>query len=186
VYLFLYACETCFLQTVYYATLLWFYPQSRWWLIVFVFRVCFPCYYLTVSVYIMTAWMHFTRATLARRYYLSSCVCLSVRLSITSRCSTETAKRRITQTTPHDSPRTSFLIPFRKSRQNSNGVTHQRMRQCRCGSCKRRLSTRKVVNLARSQVYHTERPPYLFAARSPWCSASRGVCHRQLIVVIAW
>jgi len=38
-------------------------------------------------------------ATLAR-YMPSSCVCLSV----TSRCSTETTKRRITQTTPHDSP----------------------------------------------------------------------------------
>jgi len=36
-----------------------------------------------------------------------------------------------------------------------------------------RLSTRSVVNLGRSQVYHTERPPYLFAAYSPWCSASR-------------
>jgi len=34
-----------------------------------------------------------------------------------------------------------------------------------------RLSTLRVVNLVRSQVYHTERPPYLFAARSPWCSA---------------
>jgi len=30
-------------------------------------------------------------------------VCLFVRLSVTSRCSTKTAKRRITQTTPHDS-----------------------------------------------------------------------------------
>jgi len=30
----------------------------------------------------------------------SSCVCLSVRLSVTSRCSTKTAKPRITQTTP--------------------------------------------------------------------------------------
>jgi len=30
-----------------------------------------------------------------------------------------------------------------------------------------RLSTQSVVNLARSQVYHTERLPYLFAARSP-------------------
>jgi len=30
----------------------------------------------------------------------------SVRLSVTSRCSTKTAKRRITQTTPHDSPGT--------------------------------------------------------------------------------
>jgi len=33
---------------------------------------------------------------------------------------------------------------------------------------------RSVVNLARSQVYHTERPPYLFGACLPWCSASRG------------
>ena len=33
-------------------------------------------------------------------------VCLSVRLSVTSRSSTKTAKRRITQTTPHDSPET--------------------------------------------------------------------------------
>jgi len=29
---------------------------------------------------------------------------LSVCLSVTSRCSTKTAKRRITQTAPHDSP----------------------------------------------------------------------------------
>ena len=34
---------------------------------------------------------------------------LSVRLSVTSRCSTKTAKRRITQTTPHDSPGTLVL-----------------------------------------------------------------------------
>ena len=33
-------------------------------------------------------------------------VCLSVRLSVTSRCSTKTAKHRITETTPHDTPRT--------------------------------------------------------------------------------
>jgi len=30
-----------------------------------------------------------------------------------------------------------------------------------------------IVNLVRSQVYHTERLP-LFAARLPWCSASHG------------
>ena len=34
------------------------------------------------------------------------CVCLSGCLSVTSRCSTKTAKRRITQTTPHDIPGT--------------------------------------------------------------------------------
>jgi len=31
-------------------------------------------------------------------------VCLSVCLFVTSRCSTETAEHRITQTMPHDSP----------------------------------------------------------------------------------
>jgi len=42
------------------------------------------------------------------RYYSHGpvSVCPSVRLSVTSRCSTKTAKRRITQTTPHDSPGT--------------------------------------------------------------------------------
>ena len=34
--------------------------------------------------------------------------CLSVCLSVTSRCSTKTAKRWITQTTPHDSPGLEF------------------------------------------------------------------------------
>ena len=45
-----------------------------------------------------------------------------------------------------------------------------------------RLSTRSFVNLARSQVYHTERP----RACSPWCSAStsRGFCQFQLILVM--
>ena len=36
-----------------------------------------------------------------------------------------------------------------------------------------RLSIRSVVNIGRSQVHHTGRPPYVFAARSPWCCASR-------------
>ena len=34
------------------------------------------------------------------------CVCLCLCPSVTSRCSTKTAKRRITQTTPHDTTRT--------------------------------------------------------------------------------
>ena len=37
---------------------------------------------------------------------LAMALCLSVRLSVTCRSSTKTAKRRITETTPHDSPRT--------------------------------------------------------------------------------
>ena len=49
--------------------------------------------------------------------------------------------------------------------------------KCSCDSCKMPnwwLLTWSDVNLARSQVYHTERPPSLLAARSPWCNASRG------------
>ena len=42
---------------------------------------------------------------------LAMALCLSVCLSVTSRCSVKTAKRRITQTTPHDSPGTCFLTP---------------------------------------------------------------------------
>ena len=38
-------------------------------------------------------------------------VCLSVSVSVTSRCSTKTAKHRITQATPHDTPGSSFLMP---------------------------------------------------------------------------
>ena len=48
----------------------------------------------------------YASAVLAMGLCPSVCVCLSV--SITSRCSTKTAKRRITQTTPHDTPGLSF------------------------------------------------------------------------------
>ena len=48
-------------------------------------------------------------------------VCLSVRPSVTSRCSTKTAKRRITQTTPHDTAGTlvSDAKDFREIRPGS-------------------------------------------------------------------
>jgi len=58
---------------------------------------------------------------------------LSVCLSVTSRCSTETAKRRITQATPHDSTGT-LVFWCLKSRQNSNcdgwitGIKHRAFR----------------------------------------------------------
>jgi len=51
-----------------------------------------------------------------------SSVCVCPCLSVTSRCSTKTAKQRITQTTPHDSPGT--LVFWRKrSPRNSTGVS---------------------------------------------------------------
>ena len=47
-------------------------------------------------------------------------VCLSVSPSVTSRCSTKTAKRRITQTTPHDTPKT-LVFWCQRSPRNSTG-----------------------------------------------------------------
>jgi len=66
------------------------------------------------------------RTFFTARCYASAVVamdlCLSVSLSVTSRSSTKTAKRRITQTTPHDSP--GILIFWcRRSPRNSTGVT---------------------------------------------------------------
>ena len=76
--------------------------------------------------------LHWIIFCLARYFYRvtpwympSSCVCLSVCLSVTSRCSTEMAKHRITQTTPHNSPGTIFLMP-KISAQLKLGHTQQR------------------------------------------------------------
>ena len=67
-------------------------------------------------------------------------VCLSVRPSVTSRCSTKTAKRRITQTTPHDSQ--GILVFWcQRSRRNSTGVTPYGGAKCRWSGSNRRLST---------------------------------------------
>ena len=49
-------------------------------------------------------------------------VCQSVRPSATSRCSTKTAKRRITQTTPHDTSKT-LVFWCQRSPRNSTGAT---------------------------------------------------------------
>jgi len=68
--------------------------------------VC-PCVCLSVRDHIFQTtrpiFTNFYRAMLCIRG--TSHIPVSVRLSVTSRCSTNTAKRRITQTTPHDSPR---------------------------------------------------------------------------------
>jgi len=70
--------------------------------------------------------------------------------SVTSRSSTEMAKRRITQTTPHDSPG-NLVFWCRRSRQNSNGVIP--CAKCRCGRLNARavagnwrISTRGIAN----------------------------------------
>jgi len=70
-------------------------------------------------------------------------VCLSVCLSVTLRYFIKTAKRRITQTTPHDSPMT-LVFWCHRSWRNSNGGD-----KCRWGELKlvtfdeKRATTRK-------------------------------------------
>jgi len=79
------------------------------------------------------------------RYMLWPCVCPSVRLSVTSRCSTTTAKRRITQTTPHNS---SGNLVFGRQRypRNSIGITP-------CGGAKRRWGGSKSATFDNSWLY---------------------------------
>jgi len=62
---------------------------------------------------------------------VSVCVCLSV----TSRCSTKTAKHRIIQTTPHDTPGT-LVFCCQRSPRNSTGVTLYEGTECRSGGSK--------------------------------------------------
>ena len=62
-------------------------------------------------------------------------VCPSVCPSVTSRCSTKTANRRITQTTPHDSPGT-LVFWCQRSPRNSTGVTPYEGAECRWGGSK--------------------------------------------------
>ena len=63
------------------------------------------------------------------------CPCLYPCLSVTSRCSTKTAKCRITQTIPHDSPGT-LVFWCQRSPRNSTGVTPYEGAECRWGGSK--------------------------------------------------
>ena len=58
-----------------------------------------------------------------------------VSVSVTSRSSTKAAKRRITQTTPHDTPRT-LVFWCQRSPRNSTGVTPYGGAKCRWGGSK--------------------------------------------------
>jgi len=77
---------------------------------------------------------HFYRAMLCIRgtSHGPVSVRLSVCLSVTSQSSTKTAKRRITQTTPHDCPGT-LVLWCQRSPRNSTGVTPIRGRRMQVG-----------------------------------------------------
>jgi len=68
---------------------------------------------------------------------LSSCVCVCVCVCVsgTLRYCIKTAKRRITQTTPHDSP-TTLVFSRQISWRNSNGITPYEGDKCRWGGLK--------------------------------------------------
>ena len=88
----------------------------------------------------------FYRAMLCIRgtSHRSVSVCLSV--SVTSQCSTKTAKRRITQTTPRDTPG-SLVFWCQRSPRNSTGVTPYEGAECRWGGQYRRLLTNNCLYL---------------------------------------
>jgi len=73
-------------------------------------------------------------------------VCLSVRLSVTSRCSTKKAKSRIPQTTPHDTAKTLHFCCQRSPR-NSTGITPCGGAECRWVGQNRRLLTNSRLYL---------------------------------------
>ena len=93
-------------------------------------RMRSECYFISPKVRAKQRFKKSTEVHLNSFYRAMQCirgtshdpvsVCRSVRPSVTSRCSTKTAKRRITQTTPHDSPGTVVFCRQRSPR-NSTG-----------------------------------------------------------------
>ena len=90
--------------------------------------------------------MLYIRSTSHWPVSVSLCVSVSLSVSVTSRSSTKTAKRRITQTTPHDTPG-SLVFSCQRSPHNSTGVTPYEGAECRWGGQNRRLSTNSRLYL---------------------------------------
>jgi len=65
----------------------------------------------------------YASAVLAMGLCLSVCVCVCLCLSVTSRCSTKMAKRRIIQTTPHDTPGILVFSGAKDLRENRPGLS---------------------------------------------------------------
>jgi len=97
------------------------------------FRYCHLWYWLNWSLGFN--WFYFYRAMLCIRGTSHGPVSVSVCLSVTSRCSTKTAKRRNTQTTPYDTPGT-LVFWCQRSPLNSTGVSPYEGAECRWGVSK--------------------------------------------------
>jgi len=117
------------------------FPKFFHWKILFFllffFRTESPdspdCLPILLSISVFTA-RCYASAVLAMGQCLSVClsvsVSVSVCLSVTSRSSTKMAKRRITQTAPHDSSGT-LVFCYQRSLRNSTGVTPYEGAECR-------------------------------------------------------
>ena len=96
------------------------------------------CHYHSLSLASVKSRLVFTvrcYASVVLAMGLCLCPCLSVCLSLASRSSTKTAKQRITQTTPHDSPGT-LVFWSQRSLRNSTGVTPYKGAECSWGGSK--------------------------------------------------
>jgi len=93
-------------------------------------------------------------------------VCLCVCVSVTLRYCIKTAKRRITQMTPHDSPVT-LVFCHQSSRRNSNGITPYWGDKCRWGGLKfitfdeKRAITRKRYKINAWFLLKSNRKSYV-------------------------
>jgi len=104
------------------------YDKSKWWS-PSIYQFCWADNnFHSATILIFTA-RCYASAVLAMGLCLS--VSVSVCPSVTSRSSTKTAKRRITQTTPHDSPGTLIVFWCQRSPRNSIGVTPYEGAECR-------------------------------------------------------
>ena len=107
-----------------------------------------PHFHWLISCFLFTARRLAKRGICRRRVS----VCVSVYVSVTLRYCIKTAKRRITQTTPNDSP---MILVFwcQRSWRNSNGITPYGGDKCRWGRLKlvtfdeKRAITRKRYNI---------------------------------------
>jgi len=87
------------------------------------------------DIKIFTARRLAKRGICRRRVSLSVCLSVCVCVSVTLRYCIKTAKRRITQITPHDSPVT-LVLWHQSSPRNSNGITPYAGDKCRWGGLK--------------------------------------------------
>ena len=108
--------------------------EHRIWIV----RYTFPrTVYISISFFSFLVFPLFLLFT-ARCYasaVLAMGLCPCLCLSVTSRCSTKTAKRRITQTTPHDTSGT-LVFWYQRSPRNLTGLTPYEGAECRWGGSK--------------------------------------------------